>query len=159
MKSHIPSFSPVQLKGHCFPIVSIRANENARPTGKVAAEQQVGFLPVPNQPNHWNLQLQVKYCSADPSEPFSYDVEICAVGTVEIISDDIPSDKREKMAVVNGLAMLYGGCREMVLGITARSVYGSCSLPSVNFAQVIKEAEENQLAEHKAELQEKIAAV
>jgi preprotein translocase subunit SecB len=156
MNSRIPSLSPVQLKGHCFPIVSIRANMNAKATGTIEAEQQIAFVPIPNVPNHWNLQLQVKYCSANPSDPFYYDVQICAAGTVEI-AEEIPPDKRERLAVVNGLSMLYGACREMVLGITARSMYGACSLPSLDFAQVIKEAEEHQLATQKAELQAKSA--
>ena len=53
--------------------------------------------------------------------------------------------------------MLYGACREMIVNVTARSVFGPCSIPSVNFAQVIKEAQEQQLAEQKPQIAEKVA--
>jgi preprotein translocase subunit SecB len=158
MKSQIPSFSSLQLRNYHFTFVNIRANTKASQTAKVMAEQQVGFVPVEGQPNQWSLQLQLKLDSADQDNPFSYDMELMVVGIVEIISADIPVEKRESIAVVNGLGMLYGACREMVMNITARSVYGPCTLPSLNFATVLQEAIENKVPEPKTRIPEKNAA-
>src|SRR5205823_10057215 len=118
-------------------------------SGKTGAVQEVGFSPVAGQPNHWTLQLALKLHSADPNNPFFYDVEIQAVGVVELCGD-VPAEKRELIAAVNGLGILYGACREMVMNITARSIYGPCCLPSLSFGKVLQEAKEDQIAEQKS---------
>jgi preprotein translocase subunit SecB len=131
-----------------------RANPNGKPNGLTTAEQQVGFSPVQGQPDHWNLQLQLKIGSSDQNNPFCYEIEIYTVGVVAL-SGDIPAERRQSIAVINGLSLLYGACREMIMNITARSIFGPCSIPSVNFAQVLKEAQENKLTEQRSQLAEK----
>jgi len=121
--------------------VSVRANPNGTPTGKIAVDQHVLCLPVPEAPNYWNLQLQLFIHSSDQNSPFCYEIEIHSMGVVEL-TGDFPSEKREAIAAVNGLGLLYGACREMLINITGRSIYGAYSIPSLNFAQVLKEANE-----------------
>jgi preprotein translocase subunit SecB len=136
------SLSPLQLKSHSFAVVSVRANPNGKPTGGTALDQQVFCLPVPETPNHWNLQLKLALRSVDQSNPFCYEFEIVAIGVVEL-TGDFPPEKREAIAAVNGLGILYSACREMLLNVTARSVYGPFNIPSLNFAKVIEEAKAN----------------
>jgi preprotein translocase subunit SecB len=133
------SLSPLQLKSYSFPVVSIRANPNGKPTGVSSVTQQISCLPVPETPNHWNLQLQLLLHSADQNNPFFYEAEIHAIGVVELVGDFSP-EKREEIAAVNGLGILYSACREMLLNVTARSVYGAFTIPSLNFQKVIQEA-------------------
>ena len=94
---------------------------------------------MPETPNHWNLQLQLLLHSADQNNPFFYEAEIHAIGVVELVGDFSP-EKREEIAAVNGLGILYSACREMLLNVTARSVYGAFTIPSLNFQKVIQEA-------------------
>jgi hypothetical protein len=149
VNSKITSHSPLQLKSYCFPVVNVRANPNGKATALTTADQEVGFFPIAGQPNTWNLQLGIKLASSDPNNLFFYEVQIQAVGVVEM-SGDFPAERREALAVVNGLGILYGACREMIMNITARSLYGPCSIPSLNFAKVLEEAQQAQLAEQKS---------
>ena len=154
----IPSFSPLQFKGHSFPLVYLRANENGKANGEIGMDQDVSFLPIPNEPDHWNLQLRLKFYSANANEPFFYEAEIIAIGVVVIIGEIAP-EKRELVASVNGLGILYSACREMLLNMSARSVYGPFSIPSINFTQVLKEAKERQSAPSPAQAQPLAAEV
>lgn len=135
------TLSPLQLKSHAFPVVSIRANPNGKATGKSSLDQRVACVPVPNVPNHWNLQLELNLRSPDSTNLFCYEAEIVAVGVVELIGE-VPKEKREAIVAVNGLGLLYSACREILLNVTARSVYGPFTIPSLNFANVIQEARE-----------------
>jgi Preprotein translocase subunit SecB len=151
MNPKTPTLSPLQLKSHWFSLVNVHANPNGKPTAPTSATQEIGFLPIAGQPNHWNLQLVLKLASADQNNPFFYELEIHAFGVVEL-SGEVPVEKRESIAVINGLGILYGACREMIMNVTARSIYGPCSIPSLSFAQVLKEAQEAQREEQKSRL-------
>ena len=48
-------------------------------------------------------------------------------------------------AVINGLGMLYSAAREMILNVTARSVHGPMSLPTLNFVGLISNLKGQQL--------------
>jgi preprotein translocase subunit SecB len=151
MNPNVPTLSPLQLKSHWFPVVNVRATPNGKPSGQISATQEIGFMQIPDQPNHWNLQLVIKFGSADPSNPFFYEIEIHAFGIVELIGE-IDPEKREPIVVINGLGILYGACREMVMNITARSIYSPCSIPSLNFTEVIKQAQQDQIEQQKSQL-------
>jgi len=157
MKSGIPSYSPLQLLNHYFTLVNIYSVPNGSPVGKTTVDQHVGFQPVEGQPSQWNLQLQIKMASADANQPFIYQIEVHAYGTVEI-SGDVPQDNREQIAIINGLSLLYGACREMIINVTARSIYGPISIPSLNFTKVLQEAQQYQL-EQQAQLAERQKSV
>ena len=49
------------------------------------------------------------------------------------ISESLPAKRRDELAEVNGLAIVYGALREMIVGITSRMEYGTLVLPGVNF--------------------------
>jgi preprotein translocase subunit SecB len=146
MNANIPSISPLQLRSHQFTLVHVFSNPGGNSTAPTTVNQFVGFSPVPDQPNQWNLQLQLKMGSASQDAPFFYEVEIHVLGVVEL-SDGIPAENREQIAVINGFSMLYGACRELLINVTCRSIYGPVSIPSLNFSKVLQEAQEHQKAE------------
>ena len=131
--------SPLQLRQHLFTIVNVRANPAGKPDGPVQLHQHVVHLPVPGQSNQWQVELYVNSHSGSAKHPFCYEIELHVVGIVEV-SGDMEKEKREAIAAVNGLSLLYGAAREMVLNITARAPHGPYCLPSLNFAEVLKHA-------------------
>ena len=137
------TFSPLQLKGHAFPIVNIRANPDGSRDGKLGINQSLSFLPVPETPNQWQLELRISFGSAEATK-FLYEAEIHVVGVVEI-GGEMESERKEQIAAVNGLSLLYGAVREMILNITARSIHGPWCIPSLNFTEVLKLAQQRPL--------------
>jgi hypothetical protein len=131
--------SPLQLKHHVFPVVNIRSNPSGTQDGPIHFNQHVVHLGVPEKPNLWQVELHVNQQSADAKRPFCYEVEIHVVGIVEL-NEAVEKDKREIVAAVNGLSLIYGAAREMVMNITARAPHGPYCLPSLNFAEVLKQA-------------------
>ncbi len=131
--------SPLQLKQHLFTVVNVRTNQHGRQDGPVHLDQHVVHVRTPDEPNRWHLELFLNHRSADAKHPFCYEVELHVIGIVEV-HDSIEKGKREVIAAVNGLSLLYGAAREMVLNITARAPHGPFCLPSLNFAEVLKQA-------------------
>ncbi|HXC99110.1 MAG TPA: protein-export chaperone SecB [Verrucomicrobiae bacterium] len=131
-------FSALQLKSHYFPLVNIRANVGGAATGKILFDQNIVAVPEPGKQNQWHLEIFFTQKSTDASAPFLYDVELQVVGLFELIAD-FPGGDKETLVRVNGLGILYGAAREMVLNITARSLHGPLSLPVVNFVEVLKQ--------------------
>lgn len=131
--------SPLQLKQHLFTIVNVRTHPEGTPAGPVRLNQHVVHLPVKGKPNEWHVELFIQHMSGDGKHPFCYDVELHLVGIVEV-HGRMDQEKREVIAAVNGLSLLYGAAREMVLNITARAPHGPFCLPSLNFAEVLKQA-------------------
>jgi preprotein translocase subunit SecB len=76
-----------------------------------------------------SLRLQVpnthgKIC------PYKLDIEL--LGIIQV-SPNLLVQRREELATVNGLAIVYGAARELVTSITGRMEYGPLVLPGVNF--------------------------
>jgi preprotein translocase subunit SecB len=132
--------SALQLKSHVFPLVNLRANATGTHEGKINLDQHLVCVPVPDQPNHWQLEITLNQKSVDPQKPFFYDLDIHVAGIVEWIGEDLPADKKEQLVQVNGLGVLYGAAREMVLNLTSRSVFGPFCLPALNFIEALKHA-------------------
>jgi preprotein translocase subunit SecB len=106
--------------------------------GPTTFNREVGISPLPGKPNEWQLELTIKIASTDKTNPYIYDIEIHAIGIVELIVE-VPPDDRQKLAVVNGLSILYGAVREMVINLTSRSPYGALMLPTISFTDVLTE--------------------
>ena len=131
--------SPLQLKQHLFTIVNVRANPAGKPDGPIELHQHVVHLPVPGKAHQWQVELYINIHSGNAKHPFCYELELHVVGIVEV-NGDMDKEKREAIAAVNGLSLLYGAAREMVLNITARAPHGPYCLASLNFAEVLKQA-------------------
>lgn len=104
--------------------------------GQTTFNREVGFSPIPNKPNEWQLELTIKLASIEKTKPFIYEFEIQVIGVVELVVE-LPADRREQLAVVNGLSILYGAVREMVINLTGRSPYGALTLPTLSFTDVL----------------------
>lgn len=130
--------SPLQLKTHFFPVIRLQAMAGGKKDGPTTFNREVGISPLPGKQNEWQLELTIKIASTDKTNPYIYDIEIQTIGIVELIVE-VPSDDRQKLAVVNGLSILYGAVREMVINLTSRSPYGALMLPTISFTDVLKE--------------------
>src|ERR1035437_10151531 len=109
--------SPLQLKTHFFPVIRLQAMAGGKKDGQTTFNRDVGFSPLPGKPNEWQLELTIKLASVEKTNPFIYEFEIQVMGVVELIAE-VPPDSREKLAIVNGLSILYGAVREMVINLT-----------------------------------------
>jgi preprotein translocase subunit SecB len=131
--------SPLQLKDHRFTRVAVKVIEGGDSSAVPSFEPTIWFEPVPETVNQWKLALAVKLASADSTKPFSYEAEIQVQGLVQT-DDGFPEERREQLAVVNGLSILYSAVREMLLNITARSASGAVTLPTLSFVEMVTEA-------------------
>jgi preprotein translocase subunit SecB len=76
-----------------------------------------------------SLRLQVPNAQGKLC-PYKLDMEL--LGIIQV-SPKLPMQRREELATVNGLAIVYGAARELVTLITSRMEYGPLILPGVNF--------------------------
>lgn len=66
--------------------------------------------------------------------PSTYEGIISIEGQFQI-HDTFGDKNREALIRVTATSILYGACREMIAGFTARSIHGILSLPSISFRQ------------------------
>jgi preprotein translocase subunit SecB len=127
--------SPLQLKQHFFTVICLKAVPKPAKDGKPHLKPTVRCKADPTKPNHWRLNLYLKLESAVPEKPFPYEGEVEIQGLVEV-SNKFAAGKREQLAKVNGMSLLYSAAREMLLNLTARSAHGALCLPTLNFQEV-----------------------
>jgi preprotein translocase subunit SecB len=68
--------------------------------------------------------------------PYKIDVEL--LGLIRV-NPKLPAERREALATVNGLAIVYGAARELITNITSRMEYGPLVLPGVNFQDQVSQ--------------------
>lgn len=134
--------SPLQLKQHFFTVICLKAVPKPAKDGKPHLQPTVRCTADPKLPNHWRLNLHLKLESALPEKPFAYEGEIEIQGLV-VVHDKFDAGKREQLAQVNGMSLLYSAAREMLLNLTARSAYGTLCLPTLNFQEVFANVEKS----------------
>src|SRR5689334_7933780 len=137
--STVPTSIPLsllQLKHHFFSALEVRANAKGSNKVEPILQPVLTYHPVPSSTTQWSLGLQLFLRSVSPENPFIYEGEIHIHGVVEV-HESVPADRREKLAVVNGLSMLYSAVREMLLTMTSRCAHGGVSLPTLNFSELV----------------------
>src|SRR6266566_1278319 len=134
-----PPLSPLQLKEHGFTAVRVQAIEGGSLTAEPSLKPTIWFERVPTALNQWRLILTLQLGSQDAAKPFAYEAEIKVQGLVQV-DDTFLEAKKEHLALVNGLSILYSAAREMLLNITARSAHGALSLPTLSFVKLVAEA-------------------
>lgn len=137
--------SPLQLKAHAFTAISVRTWPNGSATNEPSLLPKISFEADAELSNHWRLALEVKVGSVKADKPFIYEIEVALQGLVEVHAD-FPAEKREHLAVVNGLGLLYSSVREMVTNLTARSAHGALNLPTLNFVEIVAKASQEREA-------------
>lgn len=95
--------------------------------GVVSAEQDA------EQPLQWRFEVSLELPDLPDSE-FPYQVETTLVGYFTV-SDSYPIEHAERLARVNGPAVLYSCAREIVASVTGRCPYPKLLIPSVTFFQ------------------------
>lgn len=128
--------SPLQLKHYCFTTIALRAVYKGTDKGEPTLEPSVECKPDKELPNHWRLALTLQLRSASADKPFLYEGDFQVVGLVEV-AESFPPDKREQLARVNGLSLLYSAVREMVLNLSTRCARGRLCLPVLNFTELL----------------------
>lgn len=83
-------------------------------------------------PLHWKVILTVEYYPEDDAAPSTYEGRVVIAGEFRI-HESFEEKNREALIRVTATSMLYGACREMVAGFTARSIHGMLTLPSISF--------------------------
>lgn len=67
-----------------------------------------------------------------------YDINVCVAGHFKV-HKNVAKERIENLITVNGCSILYSAIRELVMTLTARSVNGMLTLPTVNFLDKISE--------------------
>jgi preprotein translocase subunit SecB len=147
--------SPLQMKDHRFTNLRVKSLEFGSIAAKPSLKPTIWFEQVADTTNQWRLILTLLIASADPAKAFAYEAEVQLQGLVEAL-EDLPSEKRQQIALVNGFSILYSAAREMLLIVTARSAHGPMSLPTISFVEMVKQA--TKPAEKPAEEATKAAA-
>lgn len=131
--------SPLQLKEHAFTIFSVKAHQAGTINGEPSLTPTVWYERIPNTQDQWRLVLTVVITSPNPAKLFAYESEVQIQGVFQV-GQGFPEEQKEVLALVNGFSLLYSAVREMVLNITARSVYGAINLPTLSFMSIVQEA-------------------
>lgn len=133
--------SPLQLREHGFTTVRVHAVDNGSLTNSPSLKPAISFERQSANPNQWRLILSLELGSRDAVKAFAYEGEMKVQGLVEV-TGNVPEDRKEQLALVNGFSLLYSAAREMLLNITARSRHGGVTLPTISFVSMVKEATE-----------------
>lgn len=132
------SISPVQLKHHFFPRIQLQAIPGGKRENQPMINREVAYEPLPNKPKDWQIELKVKLESAEKINPFIYELDVHVIGIFELVAE-LPPEQGQQLIVVNGLSILYGAVREMVVNLTARSPFGAVLLPTISFTDIFNE--------------------
>lgn len=116
--------------GNRVPVDDLTAPPNLE-IGVVSAEQN------PDNPLQWRFEVSLELPDL-PDTRFPYTVETMLVGYFTV-NEHYPAEHAERLAMVNGPALLYSSAREVVASITARSPYPKLLIPSVTFLRPDKD--------------------
>lgn len=134
--------SPLQLREHGFTTVRVQAVAGGSLSNQPSLRPGISFERQAANPNQWRLALSLQLGSKDPTKAFAYEGEMEIHGLVEVTGKNVPEDRKEQLALVNGFSLLYSAAREMLLNITSRSKPGGVTLPTISFVTMVKEETE-----------------
>jgi preprotein translocase subunit SecB len=125
--------SPLQLEHSVLVEISLIA---AKGTKEFCDQLNIQASPIfarhGNDPRKWKVTLEIKV-SGTGDKPAPYEVKLVMLGWF-IVADEFDDDKQLEIVGVNAPSILYSTAREIVAGLTARSINGLFLLPSVSFA-------------------------
>lgn len=141
--------SPLQLLEYAVDSVEIRAvdgYDNAKrdpalvmPPQGMRMASDIGIAVLQEAASYSDFGLRFKLSvTAEPGTMLPYAVQVSMVGTVRM-HDEPDRDKRQALALVNGISLLCGAARDVVAQITSRSRYGQMLLPTLNFAKLAEQ--------------------
>ncbi len=124
--------SPLSILRHRFLVFECRATTGDQTGGALALKTRQEMAVSPEDPLRWHVTLTVEFAPEDPEAPSTYDGRIVITGDFQI-HESFKEKNREALIRVTATSILYGACREMIAGYTARSVNGILSFPSISF--------------------------
>lgn len=130
--------SSLVLKNHFFTLIAVEAAPGGNLEASCDLVPEFDVRPRKGDNEEWEFVLFIQVSSKNEGDRFAYSASIRVQGLFEVL-DHFPANDREKLITVNGLSILYGACREMLLTLTARCVHGALSLPSISFTQLVDE--------------------
>lgn len=142
--------SPLQLLEYAIDRVEIRAIDgfdNSRrdpllvmpPEGvRMGSEVGITVLQESEAFSDYGLKFTLTV-SAEPPATLPYEVCVAMVGSVRMHGEP-DRDKRQTLALVNGVSLLCGAVRDVVASVTSRARYGQMLLPTLNFAKLAEQA-------------------
>jgi len=139
------SASPLQIERHEFLRIELQAAEDADTDLPLPLQFSRDWAASTDDPRKWRLVLSVDFGAGEGS-PSRYSGSLQIAGYFQI-AKAYPEEKMSDLIGVTGASILYGACREMLANLTARSVHGMVSLPSISFLSSPKEIQEKATAE------------
>jgi len=133
--------SPLTILDHRFLEVTFRASENPAPEAQYDLETRSDISVSADDPLLWTALLEISFGAKDDDQSAPYTGRIIIRGTFRI-RDSFSEKNREALIRVSAASILYGASREMIANMTARSVNGILSLPSISFRKQSAESEE-----------------
>lgn len=124
--------SPLAILKHQFLEFECRATQGEQSGGALKLKTQHTIAQNDDDPLNWQVTLTVEFAPEEPVNPSTYEGRIVIQGEFRI-HETFGEKNREALIRVTGTSILYGACREMIAGFTARSVHGTLSLPSISF--------------------------
>jgi preprotein translocase subunit SecB len=128
------STSPLSILSHRFLAFECHATVGECTGGALTLKTSHEFSAAGEDPLLWKVVLAVEFLPEDPQAPSTYQGRITAEGQFRI-DESFDEKNREALVRVTATSILYGACREMIAGFTARSIHGILSLPSISFRQ------------------------
>ncbi len=128
------STSPLSILSHRFLAFECLATDGDCTGGALTLKTSHEFFAAEEDPLSWKVILTVEFLPENSQEPSTYQGKITAEGRFQI-DENFNEKNREALIRVTATSILYGACREMIAGFTARSIHGILSLPSISFRQ------------------------
>ncbi len=110
----------------------MKASEQDDPQGGFSLRTLCTIRKHADHPRKFLLILRVELGSNTPEQDSPYTATLAIEGEFEV-AEGYTAASPEDLVNVTGASMLYGACREMLANLTARSIHGMSTLPSVSF--------------------------
>ena len=133
--------SPFTILDHRFLEVSVRASENPAPEAQYDLKTRSEVSASEYDPLEWTVVLEISFGATNEDQLAPYTGKIVIRGSFKI-RESFTEKNREALIRVSAASILYGASREMVANMTARSINGILSLPSISFRKQGAEPDE-----------------
>lgn len=129
---HSPS--PLQLLSHRFLSFECIATDGSSTDGELSLVTKPTLRQGSENPREWQVLLRVEFTPENPDSPSMYQGHVAVEGKF-CINESFKEENCEALVRVTAVSILYGACRELIAGFTARSTHGELSLPSISFRE------------------------
>lgn len=134
--------SPLQLNHTTLGEIHVQPNEAEEFASAVNVTTTPSFGRNDSQPDQWQIKMRISFKGAD-KKPAQYEGHIDVMGIFTVAAVGMPEEQKLKLVAVTCPSMLYATAREVIAGLTARSVNGLFLLPSVSFTDQVLRPQES----------------